>query len=160
MFLKGIYCIPKAPTILANWPDALYLQAKVLPKVFLCMTGSHNVMHWVMQNRDKLPAAPPLQLPLCALLWQRGYCQLSQLPPQDCQASSVVLPTGRLFGCTSQKRPNKKWSGRTNLRPKFGRFWTKRAGEKGRTLKKCFPPHILPNSREVQEKNADKNSVS
>jgi hypothetical protein len=23
--------------------------------------------------------------------------------------------------------------------------------KKGRTLKNCFPPHILPNSREVQE---------
>jgi hypothetical protein len=28
-----------------------------------------------------------------------------------------LLPTGRLFGRISKKEPNKKWSGRGNLRP-------------------------------------------
>jgi hypothetical protein len=37
-----------------------------------------------------------------------------------------VLPTGRLFGRISKKGPNKKRSGRTILRPNFGRFRTKR----------------------------------
>jgi hypothetical protein len=59
----------------------------------------------------------------------------------------AVLPMGRLFDRISQKGPNKKCSGRTNLRPNFVRFWTKRA-EKGAEL---FPPLLLSNSREVQE---------
>ena len=54
-----------------------------------------------------------------------------------------LLPTGRMFGRISQIGPNKKWSGRTNLRPNFGRFWTKRI-EKGPNFKKnCFPPSVF-----------------
>jgi hypothetical protein len=47
---------------------------------------------------------------------------------------SSVLPTGRLFSRISHKGPFKRWSGWTNLRPNFGRFWTKRA-EKGLNFK-------------------------
>jgi hypothetical protein len=47
----------------------------------------------------------------------------------------AVMPTDRLFGRRSQKGPNKKLSGRTILRPNFGRFWTKRA-EKGPNFNK------------------------
>jgi hypothetical protein len=32
------------------------------------------------------------------------------------------VANSRKFGRISQKGPNKKWSGRTNLRPNFGRF--------------------------------------
>jgi hypothetical protein len=37
------------------------------------------------------------------------------------------LPTGRFFGRKTQKGPNKNISGRTNLRPNFGRIFPKRA---------------------------------
>jgi hypothetical protein len=48
--------------------------------------------------------------------WSRvvDYCAANQV--------SALLPTGRLFGRVSQKGPKKKWSGRTILRPNFGRF--------------------------------------
>jgi hypothetical protein len=48
--------------------------------------------------------------------WSRvvDYCAANQV--------STVLPAGRLFGRVSEKGPKKKWSGRTILRPNFGRF--------------------------------------
>jgi hypothetical protein len=47
------------------------------------------------------------------------------------------MRTGQLFRHKSQKVPNKKWSGRTNLRPNFGQFWTK-GPKRGRLKKNCF----------------------
>ncbi len=40
---------------------------------------------------------------------------------------STMLPTGRFFGRITLKFPNKKNSGRTKLRPNFGRFCTEGA---------------------------------
>ncbi len=45
---------------------------------------------------------------------------------------SPVLPTGRLFGCITQQGPNKKWSGRKNMRPNCGRFCSEEP-KRGRT---------------------------
>jgi hypothetical protein len=61
---------------------------------------------------------------------------------------STLLAFLQWIGRISQNGPNKKWNGRKNLRPNFGRFWNKRAE---RALLKCLPPLILSNSREVQE---------
>jgi hypothetical protein len=41
-------------------------------------------------------------------------------------STAAMLPTGRLFGRISKKGPNKKWSGRTNLRPDFGQYLNKK----------------------------------
>jgi hypothetical protein len=53
-----------------------------------------------------------------------------------CQTTSSwpVFPTGRFFGRKTQKLPKKNISGRTNLRPNFGRILPERA-EMGRILK-------------------------
>ena len=50
----------------------------------------------------------------------------------------TVLPTGRLFGCISQKERNKKWSGQAILQPNFGRFW-KKGPKRGWILYKLLP---------------------
>ncbi len=60
---------------------------------------------------------------------------------------TVLLPSSRI----SQKGPNKKWSGWTILRAYFCQFFAQKEPKRGRTLKKCFAPLILSNSREVQE---------
>jgi hypothetical protein len=44
--------------------------------------------------------------------------------------SEAVFPTGRFFGCITQKGPSKIVSGRTNLRHNFGRIFPEMA-EKG-----------------------------
>ncbi len=50
------------------------------------------------------------------------------------------LRTGRFFGRTSQKGPNKKWSGgRTILLPNFWPILNKKGPKMGRMLTQLFP---------------------
>jgi hypothetical protein len=52
----------------------------------------------------------------------------------SCLINVASWPIVRLH---KSKRAEKKWSGRTNLRPNFRRFRTEKA-EKGQTFRKCI----------------------
>jgi hypothetical protein len=65
-------------------------------------------------------------------LLDKSQTALSSLPASHSHLLDTVaisdpaLPTSQLFSRLTQKGPNKKWSGRTNLQPNFGRFFTKK----------------------------------
>jgi hypothetical protein len=104
---------------------------------------------WEWRGRPGCSAGPTSpSFPTCPFKTERWVTSL-MFRYQLCTAMSckmLVLPTGRLFGRITQKRPNKKWSGRTNLLLRFGRLCTERAERRPNFWSLFFLPKCLQKS--------------